>query len=223
MFKTELHCHSADISGCATASVEEIIDTYTQAGYSSLVLANHFKTGTMAELGSESYSAFVEEYIKGYLKLKEAAEGRLNILFGVELRFDENCNDYLLYGATKDFLLGCPDMFKMTPKSFSEYARKNGVLFVQAHPFRKGMTVVEPRYLDGLEVFNGHIGHDSRNEMALERAKSFSLIKTSGSDFHHASHYACGGIMTESQIKTMDELVFTLKSGRYELLCGESH
>ncbi len=223
MFKTELHCHSSDISGCATADVNNIVERYVEAGYSSLVLANHFKTGTMAEQGITDYAEFVERYVWGYEKLKKVAEGRLNILFGAELRFDENINDYLLFGATPEFLLGREDMFKMTPKSFSSYARECGVIFVQAHPFRNGMKVVDPRYLDGIEIFNGHIGHDSRNEIAAEWASRFSLLKTSGSDYHHPNHFPDGGILTESEIKTTEELVSVLRSGKYELICDKSH
>ncbi len=223
MFKTELHCHSTDISRCASATVSDIIDTYTEAGYSSLVLANHFKTGTMQEQGCRSYAEFVERYVWGYEKLKRAAEGRLNILFGVELRFNENRNDYLLFGATPEFLLGREDMFEMTPASFSSYARECGVLFVQAHPFRNEMEIVNPKYLDGVEVFNGNVGHDSfRNELTEAWADRYSLIRTSGSDYHHKKNFADGGISTGSEIKTMDELVSVLRSGEYELICDKS-
>ncbi len=223
MFKTELHCHSVDISGCASATVEDIVKYYTAAEYSTLVLANHFQRIPMRELGCTDYVDFVERYVKAYEKLCSAAEGKLNILFGAELRFTENTNDYLLFGITPELMLGCPDMFTMTPKSFSEFARSNGILFIQAHPFRNAMTVVDPRYLDGIEVFNGHIGHDSRNSIAEEWAKMHGLIKTSGTDYHHTTHFPSAGILTENEIKTMDELVNILKSGDYELIKDDSH
>ncbi len=218
MFKTELHCHSADISGCATVSVTDIVERYTKEGYSSLVLANHFKSGTMAEQNCKSYEEFVERYVLGYEKLKKEAEGKLNILFGVELRFDKNRNDYLLFGATPEFLLSCPSMFTMTPRGFSRYARERGVLFVQAHPFRDDMTVVNPEYLDGVEVFNGHTGHDSRNDIAEAFAEKYSLLQTSGSDYHHTENAVAGGIITDFEIKTMDELVGVIKAGNYDLI-----
>ena len=40
-FKTELHCHSKDISPCSHQDVDGIVEKYTGSGYSSLVLANH--------------------------------------------------------------------------------------------------------------------------------------------------------------------------------------
>ena len=223
MFKTELHCHSNDISLCASIGAEEIVEKFVEAGYSTVVLANHFNSYTMKKRGYASYSDFVKSYAEAYDKLKECAAGRLNILFGAEIRFDENTNDYLLFGATVDFLLENEGLFELNPKSFCKIARESGVLFVQAHPFRNKMTVVEPSYLDGIEVFNGHIEHDSRNPITEAWAERFGLIKTSGSDIHHASHFADAGILTECEIKTTDELVAVLKRGNYELVKDESH
>ena len=82
------------------------------------------------------------------------------------------------------------------------------------------MTVVDPKYLDGIEVYNGNDAHDSRNPIAEIWAERFSLIKTSGSDYHRPIHKANSGILTEHEIKTADELVATLRSGKYELIKG---
>ena len=38
---------------------------------------------------------WIDKYLNGYYILKKEAEGKLNILLGMELRFDENINDYL--------------------------------------------------------------------------------------------------------------------------------
>lgn len=35
------------------------------------------------------------------------------------------------------------------------------MLFYQAHPFRNSMKITNPELLDGIEVYNGHPGHDS--------------------------------------------------------------
>lgn len=217
MFKTELHCHSNDISECARVNTEEIIEKFTQAGYSTVVLANHFSRGTMNFVGATSWDEWVEKYIAGYEKLKNDAKGKLNILLGMELRFNANCNDYLVFGITEEFLKKYPQMFEMNPESFHKIANENGCLFIQAHPFRNGMTVIYPGHLDGVEVFNGHFGHDSRNDIAEMWANKFNLIKTSGTDFHYTTSPANGGILTENEIKTMDELIEALKSGAYTL------
>ena len=217
MFKTELHCHSNDISECARVNTEEIIEKFTKGGYSTVVLSNHFSRGTMNFVGATSWDEWVDKYVGGYEKLKNDAKGKLNILLGMELRFNENCNDYLVFGITKEFLRKYPNMFEMNPESFHKIASENGCLFIQAHPFRNGMTVIYPGHLDGVEVFNGHFGHDSRNDIAEMWANKYNLIKTSGTDFHYTTSPANGGILTDTEITTMDELIEVLKSGNYIL------
>ena len=217
MFKTELHCHSKSISQCARVASEEIINSFTAKGYTTLVLANHFNRYTMNSLGITDWNDWIDRFLAGYEELRRDAEGKLIVLLGMELRFDRNINDYLVFGITKDFLKKYPNMFEMDPRSFHEIAKENGCLFIQAHPFRNNMTVVHPHELDGVEVFNGHMGHDSRNDIAEAWADKFGLIKTSGTDFHYADSPANGGIFTEKEITTMEELIETLKSGNYTL------
>lgn len=220
MFKTELHCHSKSISECARVSNEEIINKYTEAGYTTLVLSNHFNITTQRFHKCEEYQDFVTVYLKGYEDLKKDAEGKLNVLFGMELRFTQNVNDYLVFGMTEDFLREHEPLYLMNPEGFSKLARENGLLFVQAHPFRNSMTVVRPDLLDGVEVFNGHMGHDSRNEIANMWAEKYGLIKTSGTDFHYNHVPANAGILTDLEIKDMNTLVKTLRDGKYELIRG---
>ena len=217
MFKTELHCHSKSVSQCARVSSEDIINTFTAKGYTTLVLTNHFNRGTMNDLGATDWSDWVDRFLAGYEELKRDADGKLIVLLGMELRFDRNTNDYLVFGITKEFLYKYSNMFEMDPRSFHEIAKENGCLFIQAHPFRNGMVVVQPNELDGVEVFNGHKGHDSRNDIADAWADKFGLIKTSGTDFHYITSPANGGIFTEKEITTMEELIETLKSGNYTL------
>lgn len=219
MFKTELHCHSKSVSACARVSNEEIIQKYTDAGYTSLVIANHFNKGTQDFLGcSDSYQNFVTAYLKGYEDLKRDAEGKLNVILAMELRFNENSNDYLVFGITEEFLRAHEELFTLNPEKFSKISRENGLLFVQAHPFRNSMMVVRPDFLDGVEVYNGHKGHDSRNEIADMWADRFGLIKTSGTDFHYSHVPANAGILTDTEITTSEQLVQILKSGNYSLI-----
>ena len=221
MFKTELHCHSAGISFCASVTVDEIVEKYVRAGYTSILLTNHFESGTMRRHGCEDYGAFLEKFVEEWKKLRDAAAGRLNVLFGAELRFDGNINDYLLYGVTPEFLLAHPDVFSMSPETFSHIAREAGILFIHAHPFRNGMKVINPQYLDGIEVFNGHIRHDSRNDVASMWAKKYGLIKTSGSDMHIHVDQPDAGIMTESPITSVEQLASVIRSGKYTLITSE--
>ena len=218
MFKTELHCHSNDVSACARVDVDTIIKRYTEGGYTSLVLTNHLSIYTYDYIKPTDWNDFIDKFVGGYKKLKEAAGEKLNILFGMELRFKNSCNDYLVFGVTEEFLRANEDLLDMYPEKFHNICKENGYLFIQAHPFRNWMSVTPPDQVDGVEVFNGHKGHDSRNDIANMWADKFNLIKTSGTDFHYADVPTNAGIMTEYEIKDINTLIDTLKSGNYTLI-----
>lgn len=73
-------------------------------------------------------------------------------------------------------------------------------VFVQAHPKRDGMEMVNPALLDGIEVFNMHPHHNSRVGLASLYAKENNIsVITAGSDFHHqnVSHEGLAAIRTK--------------------------
>lgn len=217
MFKTELHCHSNDISLCARVSASDIVKKFSEAGYNTVVLTNHFSDYTVDHHSNGDIAAFVDKYFEAYEKLKAEAQGKFNVLIGAELRFKENCNDYLLFGITKKFFLDHPEIMTLNPERLYPILKEYGIIIVQAHPFRNGMTVVRPCFLDGVEIFNGHMGHDSRNEIAEAWAKKFNLIATSGTDFHYNDVPANAGIFTDVEITSSEQLVEILKSGNFTL------
>ena len=231
-FKTELHCHTGDVSNCGKETAEYIVSRYIEAGYTSLVVANHMSPFTfigsrnkypefLAKNGtSDSWQSKVDFFMTGYENLVKAADGRLNIILGMEFRdFNSSlANDYLVYGVTEEWLRKSENIPKMNIKAMSEYVHESGMLIYQAHPFRNDMTIINPKYLDGIEVFNGHNTHHSRNKVASLWADIHGLKRTSGTDFHEKSHICCGGIITNEPIKTTQQLIDTLRSESYELL-----
>ena len=231
-YKTELHCHTGDVSNCGKENAEYIASRYIEAGYTSLVVANHMSYYTFT--GSrKKYPEFLEKtgktdcwqskvdfFMTGYENLVKAADGKLNIILGMEFRdFNPKIeNDYLVFGVTEEWLRASEKISEMNIKEMSAYVHESGMLIFQAHPFRNGMSVIDPKYLDGVEVFNGHFGHASRNKIAVAWADMYGLKRTSGTDFHEAKHICCGGILTDFPITTVEELVEVLKNENYELL-----
>ena len=225
-YKTELHCHSGEVSNCASATAQEIVDAYCAAGYTSLVLTNHFSFYTFGYGNRQKYPGNIEDhsekvdfFMSGYRALKEAAGDKLNILFGLELRLNKDDNDYLIYGVDEYFLRSHPDLMDMPLSGVQEEVHAAGGLLIQAHPFRNNMKIVKPERLDGVEVFNGCIRHDSRNDIALLWANKFDLMMTSGSDYHHADEdEPNGGIVTDFPINDEQQLIKVLKSNNYRPL-----
>ena len=223
-FKTELHLHSAPVSACAKSYPEEIVQEYLDHGYHTVVLTNHFsrftfKNKRMGDLSDLPWEEKVDYYMKGYHELKKAAEGKLNVLFGCELRSNIDENDYLIYGLDEAFLRRMVGFYDMPTAEVSAKIREAGFLFLQAHPFRDAMQMVNPSLLDGIEVFNGNPSQDSRNDIARIWAERFGLIGTSGSDYHRTVEGAfAGGILTDEPITSNEQLLEILRSGNFEMI-----
>lgn len=221
-YKTELHAHTAETSNCGKASAEELVEAYIKNGYSTVVITDHLSTHTYFKYNYDklSWDEKIDIFLRGYNKAVEASNGRLNILLGMELRFDTETeeNDYLVYGITEKFLRRNKNLLDMNIKSFSRLAHKKGLLIFQAHPFRTGMKVTNPEYLDGVEIHNGNPRHNSRNEIAEHWARLNGLKASSGSDYHQEGDEAHGGIITQTEITTEDGLLNILNIGNYEII-----
>lgn len=223
-FKTELHCHTREISPCSSESPEQVAQKYIDNGYTTLVITNHASKWIFeAVLDSKNnpWETQVERYFDAVDHVREAAGGKLNVLYGMEIRFPEADNDYLVFGITREFCLGHPDLFAMDHRSFHELAKENGLLFIQAHPMRFGMKTISPDNVDGYEIFNGHPNQRSHNGIAEAWAKHFTrheLIFTSGTDNHDGYMIPDGGIVTDAPITSSDELLSVLRSGEYEII-----
>ena len=225
MYKTELHAHTSETSNCGKTKAKDLVNAYIKAGYSTVVITDHLSTHTYFKYkyNKMTWDEKIDVFVKGYNKALEVAKGRINILLGMEMRFDEDLpehdlNDYLVFGVTEEFLRNNGDLINMDIKSFSELAHKNGLLIFQAHPFRDDMTRAESTLLDGAEIYNGNPRHNSRNEKAEKWASENGLKGSSGSDFHQMEDLAHGGIITDTEIKTNEDLLKILKSNNYEII-----
>lgn len=219
-YKTELHCHSKPMSICAEVDPAHIVKTYVAAGYTSLVLTNHIN-GNFAPPYAETdeWLSNVRRYLQAYHDLKEEAKGKLHILLGAELCPDIfGYNDLLMYGITEEFLLAAPHLRRCSLEELSALMRKNGFLFAIAHPFRNNITMRDPALFDGIEVYNGHSHHNSRNFLARTLAEKTGLIPLSGTDYHHLDQPVTAGIETEEPITDNATLLRVLRSGNYTLI-----
>ena len=216
----EMHSHNVEVSTCAVATAEEMIKYYEGKGYTGIVSTNHMNNSTFkrAGLSDVSWDEKIDHFLKGYEILKNAAGDKYKVILGMEINFYNHPNDYLVYGITEEFLRSHGDLMAMGPEKFAELAHENGLLMIQAHPFRRDMIVEDWKILDGYEVFNGNPRHRSSNEIAVEWAKLHNkTIVTSGSDFHEEEDAGNGGIYFKKPIETNEELLEDLRKGDYRL------
>ena len=214
--KIELHIHTEGFSYCGKLSVAEIVELYSKAGYDAIVLTNHFNTVSRQWFENNGGVDYLKSYFDTIRQGVELGKKcNLLVMGGFELRFDENENDYLVYGMTEAMCQDYEKIFAMTPREFKAFADERGVLFYQAHPFRNYMTVTSPEYLFGIEVLNTHPRHDSRNDIALAWAEKYNLHKIAGSDCHQTVDVGSSAILTDYPVKNMNDLVYVLKNDLY--------
>ena len=219
IMKIELHVHSTGFSYCGKLSIEELIPLYSAKKYDAVVLTNHFNSFSAkyyAENGGKNYHRDYHDMIRRAKEIGKKYD--LLVLGGYELRFDENANDYLVYGMTEEFTRDYSSIFTNGVTAFSEAARKNGFLLYQAHPFRNGMTVTKPEILFGIEVQNTHPRHDSRNDIAMAWAEKYGLHKIAGSDCHQIQDVGTSAIITDETVRNEEDLVDILKNDRFTII-----
>lgn len=222
-FLTELHCHTATVSACAKGLPGEMAEHYIKLGYDAVVLTEHlsattFRKATVGDLTEAPWDEKIDYYMQGYHALRAAAGGRLAVIFGCELRRVADGNDFLLYGIDEAFLRAHPDLYDYKVSALREAVHEAGGMLIQAHPFRNGRRIVDPALLDGIEIFNGGVSNENRNDIAAIWAEHFGLLGTAGSDYHRVGGYNClTGILTDTPIRCGADLVRHLREGSFTL------
>ena len=217
-YKYEIHAHTKNTSLCGQLDAEDLVKKYKDAGYSGIVITDHYSPMTFTPSEFFSKKKALKRFLAGYKKAKELETEDFSVLLGVELRFYATINDYLIYGVTEEMLYELPFLLPLYIKKASRLFRERGCIFIQAHPFRKFISRTNPKYLDGIEVFNAKATKEE-NDSSLRWAEENNIkIQTSGSDCHRESGIGLGGIITEEPIKTNEDLLRILKSGKYKLI-----
>lgn len=215
----EMHYHTPNTSYCGSIGPKDAIPKYVEAGYSGVVITDHYYKEWFEDRGEISWNEKIDRWLDGYHAALEAAEGYdFRVILGVELRFPGGFNDYLVYGIDEQFLKDNIELYLMTPAEFRAFADKNGLFFSQAHPFRVMCSPQDATLLHGVEVFNGNLRHNSHNDITLKFAEDNNLIKISGSDFHEWEDLCRGGCYLKERPADSKELSKLLFSGGVEKL-----
>lgn len=215
-FKTELHCHTKESSICGKVMAEDVVKAYIRGGYSTLVITDHYGHRHIGRFGEVNEP---EHFLDGYHAAKKTAGNNINVILGMEISLsDYPANDYLIFGDVENALLKEPELYHFNLPEFCEFAHNHNLVVFQAHPFRNKITIVDPELLDGIEGFNSHPRHDSRNSIALNWAQMFGKKAIAGSDAHQPQDFARSGIATKVEITDSEALLTVLKSEAYELI-----
>jgi len=219
LFKYETHIHCKLCSACSVVSPEEIVKAYAKAGYSGIVLTDHFIHGNSSVPANLPWEDRVRAYYNAVLIGREADKKYdLDVLFGLEHYYGHGGKEALLYGLTLDFVLENEPLFARDKiEELCKAVQDFGGFVTQAHPYRDRsyITLDAPdisKLADGIEVFNA-CNYPNENEQALALAKRLGKRMMSGADDHFAKLAGKAGMAFPHRLRTTQELACALRVG----------
>lgn len=215
----DLHAHTKGISHCCRIYAPEVLAAAKAAGIDGIALTNHYQSRYVQDGDAE---AFARRYIEEFHHTKVlGAELGMPVLFGIEVTMERHENQHLLvYGVKEDFPLACPALYALTQAELYHLVHEHGGVLAQAHPIRKGKNVLmDPAFLDGVEV-NCHPLYDAtHHEMLAQYAKEHGMFLTCGGDYHADTHRAKCGLYLPESITTGVQLGQYLRQAKTLSLC----
>ena len=219
--KLDLHAHSSGISHCCRIPAETVLSFAQNIGLDGIVLTNHYTKYYVRDDDAEGFArAYIAEY--EYAKALGDAIG-VKVFFGVEVTWEESTNVHiLLYGVSPEFVLSHPRMYDYSQKALYEVVKAVGGAMIQAHPYRNGATVLDTRYLDGLEINCHPLYEKSYAEKLIAIAQSEGLIVTCAGDFHADTYRPISATHIPDFVTNDAEIAkFLLTASRVELIIHE--
>ena len=208
MYKYDTHVHTAEASGCATASGAEQARRYKELGYDGIIITDHFFNGNSAIHNYYDWYDRVRQFCKGYENAK--AEGDkigLKVFFGIEYSYFGT--DLLTYGIDKDWLYQNDNIMDVSVYEYIKRVHNAGGIIVHAHPFREASYINEvklmPKWIDGVEVYNAGNYDERFNDRAKWYAEQYNLPITAGTDNHHLTTDKISGISTEQSLESIED------------------
>lgn len=191
----DLHIHTRRGSHCSVLHTKDLVRQALEMHLDAICITDH-------------NTAKAVERVK-----KVGNENGLIVLGGMEVRSREG--DILVFGLQE------PPACMIAANDLLELIKRDGGASIVSHPFRSsapslGRKIFEIQGFDAIEVLNGN-SSAGENRMAQEAAEKLHLPGTGGSDSH--SKNSVGKYATEfvdDSIKTEQELIAALKSGRYK-------
>lgn len=137
----------------------------------------------------------------------------------MEISFNKDTNDFLVFGLEKEDYLENEWMIEMGLKDFYNKFKDKAII-IQAHPNRKkGSKLENINYLHGLEINNQNPRHNNNNDLtSAVYEKNPSLIATGGSDVHQEEDLCRTGIYTNKKITSDEQLLNILRNKEFGII-----
>ena len=214
----DLHAHTKGISRCCKADIETVISEAKSQGIDGVVLTNHFQKSYFANSSEED---FIKAYINEYYTMKAIAEKtNFSCFFGIEVTMEKYPKVHMLiYGVEPSFLENNTGICDLTQSELFDLVKKNNGILIQAHPYRNGTTVLDPAFLDGVEINCHPLYKKSYCDELISFTEQNSLCVTCGGDFHKDTYRPRCGMYVPENIRTVFDLSEFIKDKNDVMLC----
>lgn len=212
----ETHLHTSQSSACGQVDGAQMARLYKNAGYTGVVITDHFLGGNTAVDPNLPWEQWVDDFCKGYEAAKQEGDKiGLQVFFGWESGFAGT--EFLIFGLDKQWLLEHPQIRGCSVQEQYALVHGSGGIVIHAHPFRVRPYIKEVRlftqYIDAVEGINAtHSSINSTsvdlpifNDQAMEYAKANDLPVTSGSDQHKQAMIG-GGMVFSRKMEDIQDL-----------------
>jgi hypothetical protein len=212
--------HTKEASACASLYGAEQVRKYKEAGYSGVIVTDHFLNGNSCIPKDLPWEEQIELFCKGYEHAREEGDRiGLDVFFGLEVNF--NATEFLIYGVDKDWLLKQTDMLSWSVEEEYRRVKEAGGFIVHAHPFRDRSYIRQirlyPEYIDGVEVFNSENTYREVDEKAEAYAEKLKLPVTAGTDAH-GFEKRLSGMAFPTKLNNIQDFIDNVKAGNGELI-----
>ena len=220
LYLYESHLHTSEASACSRVTGAEQARIYKEAGYSGIIVTDHFFTGNSAVPHDLPWEERVDLLCKGYENAKQEGDRiGLSVFFGWESNF--RGTEFLIYGLDHDWMRNHPEMLYWSVEEQYLNIHEAGGYVVHAHPFRDRFYIKEirlfPDFVDAVEVYN--VGNRSIecDQKAVAYAKKHNFPTFAGTDAH-GSEPILNAMGFQRPLNSIHDFLSCVKSGDYSLV-----
>jgi len=179
-----------------------------------MIVTDHFYNGNTAIPRSLPWKEWVKWFCRGFEEAwNEGQRQDFDVFFGWEESFD-CCDDYLVYGLDKNWLMEHPEAKDWTRGEQFRAVKAAGGCVVQAHPFRQHgyirRIVLSTGCVDAVEAANATNSEQAYDALALRYAEKNGFPYTAGTDTHNVEQVRNSwpfGIYVEEKINNINDFV----------------
>ncbi len=220
LFLYETHLHTSEASACAIFSGAQQAEYYKKAGYSGIVVTDHFFNGNSCIPRGLPWEERVDRFCRGYEEAKKVGDRiGLSVFLGWEANFGGT--EFLIYGLDREWLVSHPDILSWSVEQQYKQVHEAGGYIVHAHPFRQRDYIKKirlyPDCVDAVEGINVGNRNDGFDRKATDYAGKHKLPVTGGTDAHGMETLR-SGIAFRRKAENIRDFIDMIKEGKHELI-----